>query len=217
LAAQQQVVFAQQQAAIARANQLQMAAIHRPAQQAPATQAPASYDAPLFTDLGDNAYGQVFSPTAPQTTQAQAHWNQTNSTLITPPTTGHGPKPSPFVTTTNQAFLTSYNQGVNLGVFNPTSFIAGNLSSSEDETGSIGSSHGHDSTHVTSGSPTSIGSSPVEHQFAYNTGVHAFVQPQQRRPSINIPGHTFGSSKQTSPYHHQGPTGAPYAAMGLVM
>lgn len=224
LAAQQQAVFAQQQAAIARANQLQMAAnnaIHHPAPQqaTPAVQIPQSFDASLFADLGDNAYGQMFSPTAPQATQSQ--WGQANNALITPPGSCHAPKPSSFATTTNQGFLTSYNQGVNLNLFNAASFMAGNLSGSEDETNSIGSSNGHESGHFASGSPASIGSSPVDHQFAYNAGAAAFVQhqhhhQQQRRPSINIPVQAFSSSKQASPYH-QGATGAPYAGMGLVM
>ena len=221
LAAQQQAVFAQQQAAIARANQLQMAAtnaIHRPVPQqaAPTMPVQQSFDASLFADLGDSAYGQMFSPTTPQPPQSQ--WGQANNALLTPPGTGHGTKPS-FAGTANQAFLTSYNQGVNLNLFNPNSFMAGNVSSSEDETGSIGSSRGHESAHLTGGSPASIGSSPVEHQFAYNVGANGFVQhqhQQQRRPSINIPGQAFGSSKQASPYH-QGATGAPFAGMGLVM
>jgi len=212
LAAQQQAVFAQQQAAIARANQLQMAAnnaIHRPVpQQPPSAQVPQSFDASLFADLGDNAYGQMFSPTAPQATQSQ--WSQANNALL-------APKPS-FAATANHGFLTSYNQGVNLNLFNATSFMAGNVSGSEDETNSIGSSHGHESAHFASGSPASIGSSPVDHQFTYNTGATTFVQQhqQQRRPSINIPGHAYSSSKQASPYH-QGATGAPFAGMGLVM
>jgi len=225
LAAQQQAVFAQQQAAIARANQLQMAAnnaIHRPVPQqaAPSVQVPQSFDASLFADLGDNAYGQMFSPTGPQATQSQ--WGQANNALLTPPGSCHAPKPSSFAATANQGFLTSYNQGVNLNLFNATSFMAGNLSSSEDETNSIGSSHGHESAHFASGSPASIGSSPVDHQFAYNAGATTFVQHQhqqqhqQRRPSINIPGQAFSSSKQASPYH-QGATGAPFAGMGLVM
>lgn len=220
LAAQQQVVFAQQQAAIARASQLQMAAnnaIHRPVPQqaAPAVQ---SFEASLFADLGDNAYGQMFSPTAPQPTQSQ--WGQANNALITPSGTCHAPKPGSFATTANQGFLTSYNQGVNLNLFNANSFMAGNVSGSEDETNSIGSSHGHESAHFASGSPASIGSSPVDHQFAYNNaGATTFVQHQhqnQHRPSINIPGQAFSSSKQASPYH-QGATGAPFAGMGLVM
>jgi hypothetical protein len=214
-------VFAQQQAAIARANQLQMAAnnaIHRPVpQQAPpAVQVSQSFDAPLFADLGDNAYGQMFSPTAPQPPQAQ--WSQAANALLTPPGTGHGTKPSSFPPTTNQAFLTSYNQGINLGLFHPTSFMPGNVSGSEDETGSIGSSHGPESAHFAGGSPASIGSSPVEHQFAYSVGATGFVQHQhqQRRPSINIPGQAFSNSKQASPYH-QGAAGAPFAGMGMVM
>ena len=228
LAAQQQAVFAQQQAAIARANQLQMAAnsaIHRPVPQqaAAAGQVPQSFEASLFADLGDNAYGQMFSPTAPQATQSQ--WGQASSTLITPPGTCHAPKPSSFATTANQGFLTSYSQGLNLNLFNTNSFMAGNISGSEDETNSIGSSHGHESAHFASGSPASIGSSPVDHQFAYNAGATTFIQhqhqhqhqqQQQRRPSINIPGQAFSSSKQASPYH-QGATGAPFAGMGLVM
>ena len=227
LAAQQQAVFAQQQAAIARANQLQMAAnsvTHRPVPQQTAApvQVPQSFDASLFADLGDNAYGQMFSPTAPQATQSQ--WGQANNALIAPSGTCHAPKPLPYGTTTNQGFLTSYNQGVNLNLFNANSFMAGNISGSEDETNSIGSSHGHESAHFASGSPASIGSSPVDHQFAYNAGATTFVQhqhqqhqhQQQRRPSINIPGQAFSSSKQASPYH-QGATGAPFAGMGLVM
>jgi hypothetical protein len=219
LAAQQQAVFAQQQAAIARANQLQMAAnnaIHHPVPQqaTAAVQIPQSFDASLFADLGDNAYGQMFSPTAPQPTQSQ--WGQANNALITPPGSCHAPKSSSFATTANHGFLTSYNQGVNLNLFNATSFMAGNLSGGEDDTNSIGSSHGHESGHFASGSPASIGSSPVDHQFAYSTGATTFVQhqhQQQRRPSINIPGQAFSSSKQASPYHQ----GAPFAGMGLVM
>jgi len=214
LAAQQHAVFAQQQAAIARASQLQMAAnsaIHRPVpQQAPAAQIPQSFDSSLFADLGDNAYGQMFSPTAPQATQSQ--WSQANNALITPGTC-HAPKPTSFAA--NQSFLTSYNQGVNLNLFNANSYMAGNVSGSEDETNSNGSSHGHESAHYASGSPASIGSSPVDHQFAYNAGATTFVQ-HQHRPSINIPGQAFSSSKQASPYH-QGATGAPFAGMGLVM
>jgi hypothetical protein len=215
LAAQQQAVLAQQQAAIARANQLQMAAnnvIHRPVPQQATPQVPQSFDAALFADLGDNAYGQMFSPTAAQATQSQ--WGQASNAL-------HNPKPSSFTTTANQGFLTSYNQGINLNLFNTTSFMAGSLSGSEDETNSIGSSQGHESAHFASGSPASIGSSPVDHQFAYNAGATTFVQHQhqhqhQRRPSINIPGQAFSSSKQASPYH-QAVTGAPFAGMGLVM
>jgi len=98
--------------------------------------------------------------------------------------------------------------------------MAGNISGSEDETNSIGSSHGHESAHFASGSTASIGSSPVDHQFAYNTGATTFVQhqhqQQQRRPSINIPGQAFSSSKEASPYH-QGAPGAPFAGMGLMM
>ena len=219
LAAQQQVVFAQQQAAIARANQLQMAAhsaVHRPVPQQAGQVPQQSFDASLFADLGDNAYGQMFSPTAPQATPSQ--WGQGNNTLITPSGTCHAPKPS-FATTANQGFLTYNNQGVNLNLFNTNSFMTGNVSGSEDETNSIGSSHGHESAHFASGSPASIGSSPVDHQFAYNAGASTFVQHQhhqQRRPSINIPGQAFSSSKQASPYH-QGAPGAPYAGMGLVM
>jgi hypothetical protein len=140
LAAQQQAVFAQQQAAIARANQLQMAAntaIHRPVPQqaTAAVQIPQSFDAPLFADLGDNSYGQMFSPTAPQATQTtQTHWGQANNALLTPPGSCHAPKPSSFAATANQGFLTSYNQGINLNLFNATSFMAGSISGSEDET-----------------------------------------------------------------------------------
>ncbi|PVG01109.1 hypothetical protein CPB86DRAFT_692097, partial [Serendipita vermifera] len=168
---QQQALFEQQKAAMARSQMINAGA--RYAQQAPVMpQQQFMFNENLFptdmytTDNTNAMYGGA------QTWSQKAIAAATNA-LHTPPGSAHGLKASPFANTANTAFLSNspYN-GQHMNMFKQ-GFMNGNAGSEDGDNSSVGEGSSH-----FSGSEMGniMGTSPIEHPFAYNMGVGLGMQ-----------------------------------------